>query len=86
MLHIKIYILYIKIRRGLPRRKNSLLNKFLWNFFFLLFHFLQIVLQFFKLNIYLIKSSENTHIWLQFVANILFTEFKIEWLSEEHQK
>ena len=86
MLHIKINILYIKIRRGLPRRKNSLLNKFLWNFFFFLFHFLQIVLQFFKLNIYLIKSSENTHIWLQLVANILFMEFKIEWLSEEHQK
>ena len=28
------------------------------------------MLQLFKLEIYLIKSSENTHIWLQFVANI----------------
>ena len=46
---------------------------FFCNFYF---HFLQIVLQFFKLDIYLIKSSENTHVWLQFVANILLWNFR----------
>ena len=46
---------------------------FFCNFYFL---FLQIVLQFFKLNTYLIKSSKNTHIWLQFVANILLWSFR----------
>ena len=39
------------------------------------------MLQFFKLNIYLIKSLENTHIWLQLVM-----EFQIGELLEEHQK
>ena len=51
---------------------------FFCNFYFLV---LQTMLQFFKLNIYLIKSLENTHIWLQLVM-----EFQIGELLEEHQK
>ena len=47
---------------------------FFSNFYFL---FLQIVLQVFKFNIYLIKFSENTQfIWLQFAANILLWNFR----------
>ena len=41
------------------------------------------MLQFFRLNKYVIKSSENAHIWLPFVANM---EFQVGELSEEHQK
>ena len=52
---------------------------FFCNFYFL---FLQIALQLFKLNIYLIKSSKNTHIWLQFVADILLWNFRQgSWLK-----
>ena len=36
-----------------------------------LFRFIETVLQFFKLDIYLTKALENTHIWLQVVAKIL---------------
>ena len=57
------------------RYKKPKLRLFFF-FFAILFHFLQIVLQFFKLNIYLIKSSENTHIWLQFIAKILLWNFR----------
>ena len=49
---------------------------FLFFIFAILFHYLQVVLQFFKLNIYLIKSSENTHICFQFVAKILVCSFR----------
>ena len=31
-----------------------------------------------KLNIYLIKSSKNTHIWVQFVAKILLWNFRYQ--------
>ena len=46
---------------------------FFCNFYF---PFLQIVLQFFKLNIFIIKSSKSNHIWPQFVANILLWNFR----------
>ena len=33
------------------------------------------MLQLFKLNIFLTKSAENAHIWLQFVAKVLVWNF-----------
>ena len=49
-----------------------------WNlFFFVIFiSFFTNCVAISKLNIYLIKSSENTHVWLQFVAYILLWNFK----------
>ena len=51
---------------------NFLVNVIVFFLVIFISFFLQIVLQFFKLIIYLIKSSENTPIWLRFVANILW--------------
>ena len=49
-----------------------------WNlFFFVIFiSFFTNCVAISKLNICLIKSSENTHVWLQFVAYILLWNFK----------
>ena len=52
--------------------------KIIWDSLFLCHFyspFLQIVLQFFKLNIFLIKYLETPHTWLQFVADILLWNF-----------
>ena len=57
--------------------KGSWILSYFWHSCNFYVFFLQIVVQFFKLKIYLIKSSKSTHIWLQFVVNILLWSFRL---------
>ena len=61
----------VKFRQVLAPFSGSFIVDFEYSLFIYLFIYLFICnFYFFKLNIYVIKSSEISHIWPQFVANI----------------
>ena len=77
-MHTKVLLRNIQIYSGIfstlcnPHIFTTLPCSFLFFFYFVFFISLfTSCVTIFELNIYLIKSPENTHIWLQFVAKML---------------